>query len=370
VSESEEEEEVDPALVEAELEAEGFLLGAKCPWCGEEAMLDIHEYWAADRAFMIETCCFASHEYFVQEMQEWPPQAWQAFFMARAGVAVRSVGGDPAKRSALGVWPEDVFTVDRGITIVRTSTLEERLAGTAPAGALTLAEVREYVSQRHRHAGAPPAALAWGYAIYNGPPSFPIYEDGVPRVARPKKGERGGWRPVGLRSWPRTLIGVAMVGTPVARMAIMRERAEELLAAGRTPLEVQGLLPRKEGRRSVPLSAIEGWAAEVAAGRAVGRVLDVTRLALDHSLPPFLTWKAASETYVAAWRDACALGFSRVQTFTLANESGRSLEYARFKRVGTSKGGQADRPSRRRQKRTAELAQAKVRWERRCRRGE
>lgn len=345
-----------------------FLLEETCPWCGEEAVLDIHEYWAADRAFMIETCCLASHEYFVEEMQEWTPQAWQAFFAARAGVDVRSVGGDPAKRDALGVFPDEVFTVDQGITLVRSATLEERVAGAAPPGALTLAEIREYVARVHRHAGAAPSALAWGYAIYNGPPSNPSYEGGVPRVARPRKGEPGGWRPVGLERWPSTLIGVAMVGTPVARMAIMRELAEPLLLAGKTPPEVQALLPRKAGKKPVPLRAIERWAADVAAGRVRGRVLDVTRLALNHNLPRFLTHKAASEIYVQAWRDACALGYSAVQTFTLANESGKSLEYARYKRVGTSKGGQADRPSRRRGQRTAELAQAKIRWERRCRR--
>lgn len=351
-------EEVDP-----------FLPAKTCRWCGQEAILDILEYWPGDRAFMLETCCEESHSWYVLEMQEWLPEQWEAFFLARAGVRVRSVGGDPALREKLGVWPEDVFTVDQGITVVRTTSLEDRLAGQAQPGALTLAEVREYVSRYHRHAGEPPPVFVFGYAVYNGPPSSPVYEGGIPKVATPKKGVRGGWRPVGLVRWPSTLIGVAMVGTPVAYMTAMRERAEELLVAGRTPVEVQALLQRKPGKKPVPLSAIEGWAREVATGRRVGRVLDVTRLALNHNLPSFLTHKAASEVYVQAWRDACALGYSAVQTFTLASERGASLQYARYKRVGTSKGGQADRPSRRRRQRAAELAQPKVRWERRCKPG-
>jgi hypothetical protein len=96
------------------------------------------------------------------------------------------------------------------------------------------------------------------------------------------------------------------------------------------------------------------------------RVLDVTRMALDHNLPSFLTYKAASAVYVQAWQDACALGYDAVQTYTRKDEHGKSLQYARFRPVRETKGGQADRPSRRRAIRTAEQAQPKVLWKRRC----
>lgn len=84
---------------------------------------------------------------------------------------------------------------------------------------------------------------------------------------------------------------------------------------------------------------------------------------MDHGLASFLTYKAQSAVYERTVEDARAKGFAKVQTFTLESETGMSLRYARFKRVGTSEGGQASRSGRERRVRSEELAQAKVRWE-------
>lgn len=298
---------------------EGSLEGEACLWCGELAVLDIFEYWPEDRSFMLETCCLASHEYYCQEMESWTPEEWQEFFASRAGVSIRGVGGDVARRDELGIHPADVFTVDRGITLVRSAPIGARLRGKTTCGALSRDEIREYVRLVHSHAGAPPAGMFWGYAVFNGPPADPIY-DGRPRFSSQEEGRR----PLNLVRWPDTLIGVAMVGRPGARMT--QKKAKE---------------------RGVTIA-------------------EVSRVALDHTLPRFLTHKAASEVYVSAYAEACRRGYEKVQTFTLASETGMSLRYARYKRVGESRGGQADRATRRRQIRSAELAQPKVRWERLC----
>lgn len=89
-------------------------------------------------------------------------------------------------------------------------------------------------------------------------------------------------------------------------------------------------------------------------GRPVAREIDhhavceVNRLCIDHSLNPKLTWKAASLGYRAAAEEAARRGYSKIITYTLAQqESGRSLRYARWRRDGKpSRGGSWSRPSR------------------------
>ena len=81
-------------------------------------------------------------------------------------------------------------------------------------------------------------------------------------------------------------------------------------------------------------------------GRPVARHLDdgmtveVTRCCTDG------TKHAASKLYGAAWRAAVALGYHRLITYTLAEEPGTSLTAAGWRRVYQTRGGSWNCPSR------------------------
>lgn len=110
-----------------------------------------------------------------------------------------------------------------------------------------------------------------------------------------------------------TLVGVVIVGRPTAR-----------------------LLPQQE------------WA-------------EVTRLCLDRGLSDKLRYKAASLAYGWAAQEAERRGRSKIITYTLAEESGMSLRYARWSRdPHVSKGGSWDRPSRPREDKAP--TGRKLRW--------
>lgn len=287
---------------------------SRCEYCGEEELIDVFEYWPETRDFMLETCCEESYEPWVEAMREWTPEQWQAFFLEKTGIPVRSVGGAIAHRDD----PADGFKVDLGITIVPSTSLGDRLDGKAPIGALTRAEVKEFIRLHHDHAEDPPAGWFWGYAVYNGPPSDPVYE-GTPRTTG-----RSNEAPVGLVQWPATLVGVVMVGK---------------------------------------VSACETFKAARSSGE---KIAEVSRVAMNHGLASFLTYKAQSAIYERVVEDAGARGFDRCQTFTLESESGMSLRYARWKQVGVSR----DKRRRRRGVRAADpLAQTKIRWSKSCKKG-
>lgn len=96
-------------------------------------------------------------------------------------------------------------------------------------------------------------------------------------------------------------------------------------------------------------------------GRPVARMLDdgrtaeVTRLCTDG------TPNACSALYAAAWRAAKAMGYRRMVTYILAAEAGTSLRASGWRRAAESAGGTWDRPSRARNDRHP--TSPKVRWE-------
>lgn len=96
-------------------------------------------------------------------------------------------------------------------------------------------------------------------------------------------------------------------------------------------------------------------------GRPVARHLDdgwtaeVTRCCTDG------TRNAASFLYGAAWRASKAMGYKRLVTYTLAEESGASLRGAGWTVVAESGGGSWSRPSRPRVDKHP--LQQKLRWE-------
>lgn len=95
-------------------------------------------------------------------------------------------------------------------------------------------------------------------------------------------------------------------------------------------------------------------------GRPVARMTDakavaeVTRLCTDG------TPNACSILYAACARACAAMGYSLVQTFILASESGASLAASGWHKVGVSAGGSWSRPSRGRE--DNHPTEPKVKW--------
>lgn len=99
----------------------------------------------------------------------------------------------------------------------------------------------------------------------------------------------------------------------------------------------------------------------VCVGRPVARNLDdgytaeVTRCCTDR------TKNVASKLYGAAWRAAKAMGYTTLITYTLEEESGRSLVAAGWKQVASSPGGSWSTKSRPRKDKHP--TGPKTRWE-------
>ena len=99
-------------------------------------------------------------------------------------------------------------------------------------------------------------------------------------------------------------------------------------------------------------------------GRPVARLLqdgytaEVTRLATDG------TKNACSFLYAACWRAARALGYQKLITYILDTEPGTSLTAAGFKCVGKAGGGTWDRPTCNRDRVDKHPLQGKLRFER------
>lgn len=85
-------------------------------------------------------------------------------------------------------------------------------------------------------------------------------------------------------------------------------------------------------------------------------VLDDLRLGDDGHRP-----NVASKLYSAAWRAARSLGYRRLLTYTLKDETGKSLVAAGWKCIGEAGGGSWSRPSRERV--DGHPLQEKMRWE-------
>ena len=146
----------------------------------------------------------------------------------------------------------------------------------------TLREARAFVGEHHRH-HEPPQGGLFAVACSDGP----------------------------------AIVGVAIVGMPVARMSDDDFTAEVTrLATVRAPDETG----RERGPRD-----------------------------------------ACSMLYAAAWRACRALGYRRLITYTLAEESGTSLRAAGWRCIGEAGGGSWSRKSRPRV--DTHPLQAKLRWE-------
>lgn len=240
-------------------------VSTRCLFCGEDEWVDILEIWPETHEFQLETCCEAMHEMAADDMRQafdagrrTGPRARQArraardFFRDAAGVDVRQV---------LMQVPGGSWRVDFGLTLVE----------------IGFRSARDFVARHHRH-NAPPVGWRWGHAVLNG----------------------------------ATLVGVAMVGRPVARM----------------------------------LDA--------------NRIVEVNRVCIDPGLDAGLVWNAASMLYGAAARRARDEGFHRIITYTLEREEATTLKAAGWKLEARSPGGSWSRAGRKRTDRAP--TEPKLRW--------
>lgn len=139
-------------------EGSGFDAIAQCLFCGARERVEIFEAWGHD--FMLDTCCEGLHEQIVLELNDDP--AWARSFLQRLGV--EELCGDSLRRVA----------DDDGCGMVLDWSLR-----IAP---ITQAQARSCIARHYAHC-QPPVTSRFHTGIFNG----------------------------------RTLLGVAVVGNPVAR---------------------------------------------------------------------------------------------------------------------------------------------------------
>ena len=192
-----------------------------CLFCGEAEKLELFEIWS-DHEFMFETCCLDLHEQVAADFAEDP--AWARELTRRLGA--ETIIGERLRRVADA---DGVFVLD----------WHPRIRPIAFGAA------RRFVERHHEHC-APPAAWRFGAAIWNG----------------------------------RTLLGVVMVGNPVARAYNVRS------------------------------------------------VLEVNRLCIRRDVANALRWNACSMLYGWAAREAQRRGFAKIITYTRADEEGTSVRAA------------------------------------------
>ena len=186
-------------------------------------MLELAEAWS-DHAFMLETCCLASHEAASHGMADDPE--WARGLLRGLG-AEELLGGGRLRRVADDGCGRMLLDWNLVVRPVR------------------FAVATGFVRRHHVHRGAP-TAWRFGASVTNGP----------------------------------TLLGVVMVGNPVAR----------------------GF----NGRGMV----------------------EVNRLCVRRDVPAALRWNACSRLYAWACGEAERRGFTRIITYTRADEDGASLRAA------------------------------------------
>jgi hypothetical protein len=225
-----------------------------CLFCGQEEMVEISEVWSTGE-FLLDTCC----EEMLAEISR---------YIAEDGIEsakwMRAKGLD----ALCGLKSRRIIDDDAGQLVVDWNL---------KIVPIRFRDAAQFVAKHHRHC-PPPAGWRFGAGVLNG----------------------------------RQLIGVVMVGRPVARMI-----------DAKTTVEVNRLCVRSD----------------VAQG---------------------LVWNACSLLYAWSAREALKRGFKRVITYTLAEESGTSLKAAGWVVEHTSKPGSWSRSSRSRQDKSP--TSAKNRW--------
>ena len=202
-----------------------------CLFCGEPERAEIFEVWGHE--FMLQTCCEGLHEQIVLEMNQDPE--WARRFVRSIGI--EDICGQKLRRVA-----DDGCC---GLILDWRLSLKQVPSST----------VRGFIARHHAHCGVP---VTWRF--HNG-----VFNGG-------------------------TLIGVAVVGNPVAPALMKRG------------------------------------------------ILEVNRLCVRRDTPAALRWNAASMLYAWCAREAESRGWQKIITYTRADEPGTSLEAAGWKREATVRG--------------------------------
>lgn len=227
----------------------------RCLFCDQPKRAEIFEVWGHE--FMLTACCEGLHEQIVADMNDDPK--WARDFVRSIGIehlcgyTLRRVGDD----GCCGL----VLDWQLRLKPIATDT------------------VRRFIARYHTHCGVP---VTWRFhnAVFNG----------------------------------ATLIGVAIVGNPVAPALMKRG------------------------------------------------ILEVNRLCVRRDTPAALRWNAASMLYGWCAREAERRGWAKIITYTRADEDGTSLEAAGWKREATVRGRGWHSSRRRRSNRNSWID--KVRWSR------
>lgn len=208
-----------------------------CGYCGDERELDLLEVWG--REFMLSTCC--------EELQFWVNEELQGGTRDRELRDLFEAYGIPCRQISADLEFHGTLQIDHGLEL----------------GEVDLKTAKAFVTEHHAH-HKPSLSWRWGHAVYNG-------ED---------------------------LVGVAMVGRPVARMI-----------SGETTVEV-------------------------------------TRLCVRRDMSSDLTWNSCSMLYGAAAREAKARGFEKIISYVLETEDATTLKAVGWDREVKTKGGSWNRPGR------------------------
>jgi hypothetical protein len=202
-----------------------------CLLCGQLERVEIFEVWGHE--FMFETCCEGLNEQIAVEMAEDP--AWARHFLRKlhaeelCGHALRRVADNGCCGLILD-WQLDIRPIDRE-------------------------SARRFVARHHTHC-RPPVTWRFHTAIYNG----------------------------------RTLLGVALVGNPVA--------------------------PALNGRG----------------------IVEVNRLCIRRDTAAALKWNAGSKLYGWCAREAARQGWQKIITYTRIDEPGVTLRAAGWTPDGLVRG--------------------------------
>lgn len=191
--------------------------------------------------FLLDTCCVGLYEQATELLNE-DPKAAAALLQGRG---LQYVTPTPARRV---VAHDGQLILDWNLNVVPVRQ----------------AVAKEFVRAHHRHCPKPPAGWRYGAAVTNGP----------------------------------TLLGVVMVGRPVARL----------------------LDPKT--------------------------TVEVNRLCIRGDVAPHLKWNACSLLYGWASKEAKRRGFRKILTYTLESEDGTSLRAAGWIPEAKTRGGSWNRQSR------------------------